>query len=169
MHNESCSQKSRNFPKKLQFCVVGDINTGNNMIMGAIRCYQSGVNFSMTTKLHETEGQKKSCCYFYLQTWHYQHCWSQQYAGSEGLRFDSLWRLGIFSLSHAHEKTNTSFSMLIIVNNLHEKCIAESQEWRNFGSVHAICNFHLSYMKNALVFSQSDMCNFCIYIITTQR
>ena len=123
----------------------------------------------MTTKLHETEGQKKSCCYFYLQTWHYQHCWSQQYAGSEGLRFDSLWRLGIFSLSHAHEKTNTSFSMLIIVNNLHEKCIAESQEWQNFGSVHAICNFHLSYMKNALVFSQSDMCNFCIYVITTQR
>ena len=38
MHNESCSQKSRNFLKKLHFCVVGDINTGNNMIMGAIWC-----------------------------------------------------------------------------------------------------------------------------------
>ena len=30
-----------------------------------------------------------------------------------------------------------------------------------------ICNLHLSYMKNALVFSQSEACNFFMYIIIT--
>ena len=37
-------------------------------------------------------------------------------AESEGLRFDSSWRLRIFSLSHAHDKMKkTSFSIIKIV------------------------------------------------------
>ena len=32
--------------------------------------------------------------------------------------------------------------MLLLVNNLHEKRITESQDGRNFGSERAICNWH---------------------------
>ena len=61
--------------------------------------------------------------------------------------------------------------MLLLLNNFHEKQITEYQERRNFDSarafynLHLLYNFALVYMKNALVFSQLDACNFSIYII----
>ena len=54
--------------------------------------------------------------------------------------------------------------MLIIVNNLHEKCIAESQEWRNFGSTHAICNRTFVTLKMHL-FSANQTCVIFSYIL----
>ena len=33
--------------------------------------------------------------------------------------------------------------MLLLVNNLHEKCITESQDGQNFGSTCTICNLHV--------------------------
>ena len=74
--------------------------------------------------------------YFYLQTLLYWHCWSQQYAGCmlyelrnrphslwslcgsvvehqsaafEGLRFNSLWGLRMFCLSHTCDKMKNIF------------------------------------------------------------
>ena len=55
--------------------------------------------------------------------------------------------------------------MLLLVNNLHEKCVIESQDGLNFGSTCAIRNLHVQYMKNAVVFSQSDVPNFFMFII----
>ena len=46
-----------------------------------------------------------------------------------------------------------------------QKSIPESQDWQNFDSWHAICNLHLCYMKNALVFSQSEAYNCFMYVI----
>ena len=54
--------------------------------------------------------------------------------------------------------------MLIIVNNLHEKCIAESQEWQNFGSTHAICNCTFVTWKMHL-FSANQTCVIFSYIL----
>ena len=51
--------------------------------------------------------------------------------------------------------------MLLLVNNLHEKRITESQDGKNFGRTWmllAICTcvtaLHSCYMKNTLVFDQ---------------
>ena len=62
--------------------------------------------------------------------------------------------------------------MLLLGNHLHEKSITESQDRQSFDSVHmlfVICTYvttlHLFYMKNALIFSQSGVCNFFMYII----
>ena len=46
-----------------------------------------------------------------------------------------------------------------------QKSIPESQDRQNFDSGHAICNLHLCYMKNALVFSQSEAYNCFMYVI----
>ena len=54
---------------------------------------------------------------------------------------------------------------MLLVNNLQEKCVIESQDGLNFGSTCAIRNLHVQYMKNALVFSQSDVPNFFMFII----
>ena len=35
--------------------------------------------------------------------------------------------------------------MLLLVNNLHEKLITETQEGRSFGSARTICNLHSCY------------------------
>ena len=40
--------------------------------------------------------------------------------------------------------------MLLLVNNLHEKRIVESQYGRNFDTARAICDLYSCYMKNAL-------------------
>ena len=53
--------------------------------------------------------------------------------------------------------------MLFLANNLHENRITESQDGRNLGGAHAICNLNSYYMKNALVFSQPDARNFHAY------
>ena len=53
--------------------------------------------------------------------------------------------------------------MLLLVNNLHEKLITETQEGRSFGSARTICNLHSRYIKNSLIFSQSDVRKFFIY------
>ena len=51
--------------------------------------------------------------------------------------------------------------MLLLVNNLHEKRIVESQDGQSFGTARAICdlyscyNFALVLHENAPVFSQS--------------
>ena len=50
--------------------------------------------------------------------------------------------------------------MLLLVNNLHEKLITETQEGQSFGSARTICNLHSRYIKNSLIFSQSDVRNF---------
>ena len=61
---------------------------------------------------------------------------------------------------------------MLLVNNLHEKRITESQNGRDFGSARAICNctsvttLHSCYMKNAHVFSQSDARNVFMFMIT---
>ena len=52
--------------------------------------------------------------------------------------------------------------MLLIVSKLKEKNVIESQDRHNFD----ICNLYSCYMKNAPVFSQSDIPNFCTYIIS---
>ena len=36
--------------------------------------------------------------------------------------------------------------MLLLINNLIEKPITQSQDGRNFGSARAICNLHLCYL-----------------------
>ena len=62
--------------------------------------------------------------------------------------------------------------MLLFVNNLHEKRITESQDSKNFGSVHMlfvigtlVTTLYECYMKNAPFFSQSDAHDFLMYII----
>ena len=67
--------------------------------------------------------------------------------------------------------------MLLIVNNLHEKWITESQDGLHFYNMCAICNLHQlqlctcvnilqsNYMKNALIFHHSDAQDFSKYII----
>ena len=68
--------------------------------------------------------------------------------------------------------------MLLLGNHLHEKSITESQDRQSFDSVHMLfvictyvttCTFvatlHPFYMKNALIFSQSEVCYFFMYII----
>ena len=57
--------------------------------------------------------------------------------------------------------------MLLLVNNLHEKRIVESQYGRNFGTARAICDLYSCYMKNALVVCQSNACYFSMYVATS--
>ena len=56
-----------------------------------------------------------------------------------------------------------------LVNNLHEKHITESQDEKNFSEcarfVICVTTLHLCYIKNALLFSQSDPNNFFMCII----
>ena len=59
---------------------------------------------------------------------------------------------------------------LLLVNNLHEKRITDTQDRRHFGSERAIYNLHSCYNfalelhENALVFSQSDARTFSMSI-----
>lgn len=52
--------------------------------------------------------------------------------------------------------------MLLLVNNLHEKHIIESQDGQNFSiacassNLHFVITLHLCYIKNVLAFNQSD-------------
>ena len=55
--------------------------------------------------------------------------------------------------------------MLLLVNNLHEKHIAESQGGQNFGSTRAICNLH-SYYNFAFVLHEKGAHN--MYIIKNE-
>ena len=93
-------------------------------------------SMTLSTLQHLSWAQNLRSLLFYLQTWHYRHCWSKQYTGhvsyelrnwagspwsicgsvvehrsgeSESLRFDSSWGLRIFSLSHARDKTKNIF------------------------------------------------------------
>ena len=65
------------------------------------------------------------------------------------------------------------FTSHSLVNNLHEKHITESQDEKNFAEcvLFLICvtTLHLCYIKNALVFSQSDPHNFFMCIIESVR
>ena len=54
--------------------------------------------------------------------------------------------------------------MLLLINNLHEKRITDSQDRRHFGSTRAICNLHSRY-NFTLVFIQSYARTFSMYII----
>ena len=64
--------------------------------------------------------------------------------------------------------------MLLLINNLHEKSIKESQDRQNVDRSHTlfvICTcvtiLHLCYMKNVFSFSQSNTSNSFMYIIGT--
>ena len=66
--------------------------------------------------------------------------------------------------------------MLLLFNNLHEKSITESQDGLNLDSGKVlfvtcthVTTLHLYHMKNALVVSQSEACNFFMSIITSGR
>ena len=53
--------------------------------------------------------------------------------------------------------------MMLLVNNLHEKRIIEGQDGRIIGSARAfilVATLHSCHMKNTIVFSQSDACDF---------
>ena len=56
--------------------------------------------------------------------------------------------------------------MLLLINNLHGKRITERKDRQNFlqGTLLVICThittLHLCYVKNALIFSQSEVCDF---------
>ena len=57
--------------------------------------------------------------------------------------------------------------MSLLINNLHGKGITESQDRWNFDSadmLFVLCtNVTTLHMKNTLVFSQSEACNFLVY------
>ena len=64
--------------------------------------------------------------------------------------------------------------MLLLIDNLHEKSIKESQDRQNVDRAHSlfvICThvtiLHLCYMKNTLFFGQSKASNSFMYIIGT--
>ena len=81
----------------------------------------------------------------------------------------NLWSLKIYKrLSHQIERE----IKLLLVNNVHEN-IAENQDRKNFlKHVCRICNLQLCYNfalmlhENALIFSQSEVCNFFMSIIS---
>ena len=89
-------------------------------------------------------------------------------------------KASIFISSAGYEEKSTGSHiareiLLLLVNNLYEKRISETQNGRNFGSARAlfvICTrvktLHSCYMKNATVFSQSDARNFFMYVISAQ-
>ena len=59
--------------------------------------------------------------------------------------------------------------MMLLVNNLHEKRITEGQDGRNIGSACAfilVATLHSCHMKNTIVFSQSDACDFLSFILS---
>ena len=59
--------------------------------------------------------------------------------------------------------------MMLLVNNLHEKRIIEDQDGRNIGSARAfilVATLHSCHMKNTIVFSQSDACDFLSFILS---
>ena len=59
--------------------------------------------------------------------------------------------------------------MMLLVNNLHEKRIIEDQDGRNIGSARAfilVATLHSCHMKNTIVFSQSDACDFFSFILS---
>ena len=59
--------------------------------------------------------------------------------------------------------------MMLLVNNLHEKRITEGQDGRNIGSARAfilVATLHSCHMKNTIVFSQSDACDFFSFILS---
>ena len=59
--------------------------------------------------------------------------------------------------------------MMLLVNNLHEKRITEGQDGRNIGSARAfilVATFHSCHMKNTIVISQSDACDFLSFILS---
>ena len=60
---------------------------------------------------------------------------------------------------------------MLLGNHLNNKPITESQDQQNFEMLlicSCITTLHSCYMKNALIFSQSNMHNFFIYIITEE-
>ena len=64
--------------------------------------------------------------------------------------------------------------MLLLINNLYEKSIKESEDGQNVDRAHAlfviythVTILHLCYMKNVLFFSQSNASNSFMYIIGT--
>ena len=93
---------------------------------------------------------KKSCCYFliiYMKN------------ASQKVKVDKI------LVAHRLFVICTRITiMLLIVNNLHEKCIAESQFV--FVIYTCITTLLLCYMKNAHIFSQSDAHN--MYIIKSE-
>ena len=56
--------------------------------------------------------------------------------------------------------------MMLLVNNLHEKRITEGQDGRNIGSARAFILVATLHMKNTIVFSQSDACDFLSFILS---
>ena len=67
--------------------------------------------------------------------------------------------------------SNCTVNHVLLVNNLHEKCITESPDGQNFGSTCTICNLHSLYnfalVLCVFVFSQSDThFLFHVYIIS---
>ena len=67
--------------------------------------------------------------------------------------------------------SNCTANHVLLVNNLHEKCITESPDGQNFGSTCTICNLHSLYnfalVLCVFVFSQSDThFLFHVYIIS---
>ena len=59
--------------------------------------------------------------------------------------------------------------MMLLVNNLHEKRITEGQDGRNIGSARAfilVATLHSCHMKNTIVFSQSDACDFLSFTLS---
>ena len=62
--------------------------------------------------------------------------------------------------------------MMLLVNNLHEKRITEGQDGRNIGSARAfilVATLHSCHMKNTIVFSQSDACDFLSFILSSNE
>ena len=62
--------------------------------------------------------------------------------------------------------------MSLLVNNVHVKTLQKSQDRLNFESMctlfvmcTGLITLHLYYMKNALIFSQSEVQNFFMYSI----
>ena len=76
------------------------------------------------------------------------------------------YRMQLVQIARDCKAYYTKLQEKLLVNNVHEKNIAESQDRRNFESVRAICNLHSCYNfalvlhENAPVFSQSEASNF---------
>ena len=64
--------------------------------------------------------------------------------------------LKMFISAYLHQ---IALEIMLLVDKLYEIRITENEN-REILATCVICNLHLSYMKNALVFSQSEACNF---------